>query len=234
MQVIPSNQDFESKPCNLCKIIKPLTEFNNRKESKDGKNWRCRDCVKLKYKPKSKEKGRVHTAAYAKRNPEKVKESYKKYYVKNKDAIAAKRKESLKNPEIKEMHRQVQERHKKKRNATRSVRRRACKDPKQKMANILRGRFQKVIVRLKKGTKLCSWRDLIGCTLEQAKIHIEQQFTEGMSWENHGNGENKWNVDHIKPLHKFDLTDIEEQRQAFHYTNIRPLWFIENIKRKYD
>lgn len=60
---------------------------------------------------------------------------------------------------------------------------------------------------------------------------MQSQFKDGMSWNNHGNGYNKWNIDHIKPLVTFDLNIFDEQLLAFHYTNLRPLWFDENMKR---
>ena len=49
-----------------------------------------------------------------------------------------------------------------------------------------------------------------------------------MSFENYG----KWHVDHIKPCAKFDFTKPEEQVKCFHYTNLQPLWAIDNIKKE--
>lgn len=38
-------------------------------------------------------------------------------------------------------------------------------------------------------------------------------------------------IDHIRPCSSFDLTDLEQQRQCFHYTNLQPLWRIENLSK---
>lgn len=48
-----------------------------------------------------------------------------------------------------------------------------------------------------------------------------------MSWDNFG----EWYIDHIKPCCSFDLTDIEQQKKCFHYTNLQPLWAIDNLKK---
>lgn len=81
---------------------------------------------------------------------------------------------------------------------------------------------------LRKDTKTAI---LLGCSTAEFKEHLERLFVEGMSWENYGNGKGKWNIDHILPLYTFDLSDRDEQLKAFHYTNCRPLWALENIAR---
>jgi hypothetical protein len=69
--------------------------------------------------------------------------------------------------------------------------------------------------------------ELLGCTVPELKVHLEQQFQEGMSWDNYT--KNGWHVDHIRPCASFDLSDPEQQRQCFHYTNLRPLWARDNL-----
>lgn len=98
-------------------------------------------------------------------------------------------------------------------------------DIKFKLAKTLRNRFKEVL----KTKKSKSALKLLGCSLDEFKIHIEQQFQVGMTWDNHG--QFGWHMDHIKPLCSFDLTDSEQVKQAFHYTNIRPLWWSDNLGR---
>ena len=68
---------------------------------------------------------------------------------------------------------------------------------------------------------------LLGCSIEQVRTHLEKQFSEGMTWENHG----EWHIDHIKPCVAFDLSKEEEQRECFHYSNLQPLWAKDNIRK---
>lgn len=110
---------------------------------------------------------------------------------------------------------------------------RRYKDPNYKIACNLRSRLSKAISQdHKKGSAV---RDL-GCTLNELRLHIENQFVEGMSWDNYGHGVDKWNIDHIRPLSSFDLTDPEQLRIACHYTNLQPMWHLHNISKgaRYD
>jgi hypothetical protein len=74
--------------------------------------------------------------------------------------------------------------------------------------------------------------NLIGCSIQDCKNYIERQWLPGMSWENYNYS--TWHVDHIKPVNTFDLTDPEQQKQCFHYTNLRPLWAKDNLSRPKD
>lgn len=103
-------------------------------------------------------------------------------------------------------------------------------DPTFKLKMILRSRLSDAIKK-QFGTKAYKSIELLGCTIEEARQHIEQQFTEGMTWDNHGIGDDKWHIDHIIPCASFDLTDKEQQKLCFHYTNLQPLWQPDNLKK---
>lgn len=66
-----------------------------------------------------------------------------------------------------------------------------------------------------------------GCSREELVKHLESQFKPGMTWENHG----KWEIDHIKPLAAFDMTNPKEVLAAMHYSNLQPLWAKENRQK---
>jgi hypothetical protein len=81
------------------------------------------------------------------------------------------------------------------------------------------------------GHKSARTLDLIGCSIEELRAHLESLFSPGMSWENYGYGDDKWHIDHIRPCALFDLTDADQQRKCFHFTNLQPLWQPENFKK---
>jgi hypothetical protein len=71
---------------------------------------------------------------------------------------------------------------------------------------------------------------LLGCSIEFLKKHLETQFTEGMSWDNYTYY--GWHIDHIKPCKLFDLSKPEEQQKCFHYSNLQPMWWHDNLIKK--
>jgi hypothetical protein len=91
--------------------------------------------------------------------------------------------------------------------------------------------------RIKKGLKSAGAKKslrtikLIGCTYAFLRDYIASKFTEGMSWENYGQGKDKWHIDHILPLCSFDLKNEKEQKKACHYSNLQPLWQDDNLKK---
>lgn len=72
---------------------------------------------------------------------------------------------------------------------------------------------------------------LLGCTWEEAKAHIESLFQEGMTWENHGRGDGKWQIDHIRPVASFKGASEEELKQMNHISNLQPLWTADNLSK---
>ncbi len=68
---------------------------------------------------------------------------------------------------------------------------------------------------------------LLDCSWQELKIYLESQFQDGMTWDNYGD----WHIDHIKPCCSFDLSNIDEQKLCFHYTNLQPLWAEDNLRK---
>lgn len=74
-------------------------------------------------------------------------------------------------------------------------------------------------------TKKSKTYQILGCTSEEFKLHLEKQFESWMNWENYGlyNGELNygWDIDHIVPR-SFIKTE-EDIAKLNHYSNLQPL-----------
>jgi len=93
-----------------------------------------------------------------------------------------------------------------------------------KLAALLRSRLRNAI---KNQQKSGSAVDDLGCSIEELVVYLENLFTEGMTWDNHG----EWHIDHIKPLAKFNLTNRRELLKACNYSNLQPLWAKDNLSK---
>ena len=97
-------------------------------------------------------------------------------------------------------------------------------DPQFKLAYLLRNRVRAAIKGI---AKSASTLQLLGCTVDELKVKLESRFRPGMTWDNYG----EWHVDHIKPCASFDLSDPAQQQLCFHWTNLQPLWALENLQK---
>ena len=177
------------------------------------------------------------------KNIEDKKEFDRKYRLKNKDKINASRREWSKGAEaqkkkkeyyIKTREKQLQywveyrqkpENKKKFNEYYRNwINKKLKTDPHFKLKQSLAHR---IYLALKGTVKSKRTMKLLGCTIEELWIHLEKKFTKGMTQKNYG----KWHVDHIKPCASFDLTAPGQQEICFHYTNLQPLWAIDNMKK---
>jgi hypothetical protein len=69
---------------------------------------------------------------------------------------------------------------------------------------------------------------MVGCSDDHLMKWFEFQFDEHMAWDNHGE---YWHIDHIKPCALFDFTDVEQQKECFHWTNLQPLYKTDNLSK---
>ncbi len=146
-------------------------------------------------------------AEYRKKNREKLRLAQRAYYLENKEScLKTVRDWHVRHPE-----------------KVKAIKARHAKTPIVRIRSSLRARV-KAALKQKKSQSILK---LIGCSLQEFKLHLQSLFKEGMTFDNFG----EWHIDHIKPLCKFDLNDPVELLKACHYTNLQPLWAAENLKK---
>lgn len=172
-----------------------------------------------KYRRIHKKKRSIYNKKYWKEHKEEIKKSQKQY-------------RELHKKEQKEYH----QKHKKEKQIYDKIHRKEINYKQQyrfkidinfKLSRYLRNRIN---MALKRNSKRGHTLELLGCSIEFLKKHLEKQFTKSMSWKNYG----KWHIDHIKPCASFDLRKKSEQYKCFNYTNLQPLWAKDNIKKRWE
>ena len=200
---------MENRTCKTCNINKPIVDFY-----RNGKFYKtnCKECDKkhsAEYKAKNLDKVREVNREYGRKNKNEREEYQKEYYQNNRDLILEKAKiywSKKQNKERKALRKREQ----------------WLGDENLRISSNCRGRIYRALKGQKKSK---STEKLVGCSFSELKIYLQNKFLEGMSWSNYG----EWHIDHILPCASFDLSKIEEQEKCFHYTNLQPLWGIDNL-----
>ena len=186
------------KICSRCKSEKPLSLFYRR-----GRKYKsqCKECCSL----------------YGKKYYEINKETHNKmmsqHYIENKDRY-------------KITHEAYRKENKEKINQcnVEYITKRRKEDSFFRLKHNLRIRVKEYI-KVKNITTRNKTFDFVGCNPKFLENHIQEQFTNGMSWENYG----KWHIDHKIPL---SMAKTEEELYKLcHYTNLQPMWASDNRKK---
>lgn len=193
---------------------------------------------KLKrYHEKNAEKVKIDAARRYLENREQRLENARKYYVENKEAVNKRNGEyGKRNAErLKKIHNEYRAANrerarswdKKYRDANKEkindkLRERRRNDPFLRLRDAIRGSIRAYLG--SKKTRRGSTFEIVGCTPDFLRGHLEKQFKPGMTWENYGS---HWHVDHRIPLASGNST--EEIKGLSHWTNLQPLEALENI-----
>lgn len=206
-----------TKTCSKCGEQKPASSeyFHKAMSVACGLFSACKVCRKeedrLRYEA-NKESIRAKQRIYVENNKGKELMRQKIWAQANPEKVRAKAKRSYE-----KHHTQRRRRH----NATR--RSRSVSDPSYRIQCSLRVRMKDAIKHKRNRSSL----ELLGCSIDVVCLHIESLFKEEMTWENYG----EWHIDHIRPCASFDLGDKDQQKRCFHYTNLQPLWALENMSK---
>lgn len=198
------------KTCSRCKIEKSLECYTKHKSVKDGFSIYCKECKK------------ILSAESYQRNIEKIKKKSIEYYQKNHEKIKE-RSTVYYNDNNKKIKSRMSEYNKKNRTKiNQKIKQKTISNPLFKLSKSVRARIYQYVS--KNGKKTI---DLIGCSYNFLKEHLEKQFKEGMSWDNHS--KYGWHIDHIVPLSSAKTE--EELIKLCHYTNLQPLWWEDNLRK---
>lgn len=191
------------KTCSKCKQNKNWDEFNKVATRKDGHHPYCKSCRSIEKKD------------YRIKFKHELKISSAEYREKNKQRIIESDKEYY-----------LLNKERMKARATNYAKRRRQTDL---LYNLVCNMRSRIWHALKARTKSDKSFNLIGCSKLFLREYLESLFQPGMSWENYGH--KGWHVDHITPCAAFDLSDPDQQRKCFHYTNLQPLWAKDNLTK---
>lgn len=219
---------METKKCSKCYLEKTIENFIKRKNSKIGYYAACKECTEIQkkqYRKNNKEKISNQKKDYYIKNKEIIDQKNKNYNLNNKEKILETRKKwALDNQErISQLNKKWFQNNKEKiKNRLKEKRK---TDINYRVSKNLRCRIRNAI---KIGNKKNTTKELLGCSIEELKKHLELQFREGMTWDNYGP---YWHIDHIKPCCAFDLSDVNQQLECFNYKNLQPLLKEENLRK---
>lgn len=102
------------------------------------------------------------------------------------------------------------------------IRRYDCKicNPEKWLINILRASIRRVLTNNK-----CTNKELyLGCSYSQFQEYFISKMSDDMTIDN-------IHIDHIKPVSKFNLNDLEEIKACCHWSNLQPLLGKDNLQK---
>jgi hypothetical protein len=202
---------IKSKICSKCSLYKDISDFNKDDRSQDGLCASCKECFKI----------------YRGLNKDRAREYMKEYVILNKDILSEKRSyyREENREKAREYHRNYKKVNRKKINKYYSDRKKNDSFFKFKLSvrNLLYNSFKRGFsVKCKRTT------EILGCSFEEFRTHIESKFNENMCWDNYGP---YWEFDHIIQL--ATSKSEEDLLKLNHYTNFQPLEVEKNRSKNF-
>jgi hypothetical protein len=219
------------------KVRKKYVENNKEKIKLWHKKNRLKNIEKFKIdRKKSYQKNKVEQSEKNKiwyqKNKEYCSQRAKKYNHKNREKIkeAGKKYREEKGEFCRASTRDWYSRNKERviKRTTAYSKRRYQNDFSIRMMHVARARIN-AMLRGKSIGKFTATAKLVGCSREELVKYLERQFEPGMTWDNYGI--KGWHVDHILPCASFDFNCPVQQVACCHYSNLQPLWALDNIRK---
>ena len=203
---------MQEKTCTKCGVSKTLDEFHNNHKGKFGKESKCKECRSICNKD-NKEYRREYMKSY--RESEKGKE----YYTQNKESINAKSRQYHKDNKSqilrqKKIYERIQ----------------LSTNPNYRISKNLRCRTRQALNGISKSK---STMELLGCNIDEFKTHLQETAINNgyLDFNINNYSSDEYHIDHIIPCASFDLTDSEQQKRCFHYSNQQILTSYENLSK---
>jgi hypothetical protein len=89
-----------------------------------------------------------------------------------------------------------------------------------RLAEVIRSKVHKLLRGM-----TTSYKELLGMDLDGFRDWLSFQFEPGMTWDNYGR---EWQIDHVLPMSRFDLSDPKHRAICYGWTNLQPLWTADN------
>jgi hypothetical protein len=216
------------KKCPKCGNLKEFIDFNTNCSRVDGHSDWCKICNRINSKTRkdaNRPKVRKDAQLYHSKNKENINKKHREHYITVKE-------ERLEYQKIYRKTHKEQVNENRRRYAKIYIPNRLKTDINFRIATNIRARMRSIF---KKESKKGKTLELLGCSVIELKKFLETKFYinpitgETMSWDNYGI--DGWEIDHIKPIASFDLREIDQQKEAFNYNNLQPLWEQDHVKK---
>jgi hypothetical protein len=207
---------LQNKKCTKCGVTKPFDDFYRDRYQPNGLSYQCKTCAK------------ENSSRYRRENPNCVAKSVTKWRKNNKEKEALTHAKWLKNNVARVIRANAIWYKKNRKLVIERIKIRRHRDVNTRLIGNIRHRLYSA---LKNNSKKSSSLVYLGCSIQEFRQHLESQFKEGMSWDNYGNKEGCWSIDHIQPCSSFDHSDEEQIKKCWHYSNMQPMWHVENLKK---
>jgi hypothetical protein len=214
--------------CKECNFSKSIVDFPLKKNGKPKSSY-CKDCYTKIYYHLNKEKVSLYKKEYYENNKEEILSKSKVYYIENKKETPKKqvmsdeeRREKSRIYSLKYYYNNKEEQNRK------SNKRRVKRLKSDSLYKITHNIRSLILVSFKNQftTKSKKTIEILGCSFEEFKIHLESKFDENMNWDNQGS---YWHMDHIIPISSAETE--EDVYRLNHYTNFQPLYWLDNLKK---
>ena len=197
---------IKTKVCEQCTIEKSIDDFPKNGKYIRNKCKKCTNNNKIIWDENNPDYQKNYMKQYRDDNSEDIKKDKKKYYDDNKEKYQKIGNDYYANNKEKCIN-----------NVKKRTLERLKTDPQFKLTynirTLIRNAFAKEYTPKAKKTT-----EILGCTFEEFKKHLENKFAPEMNWENQGS---YWVMDHITPV---SLAKTEQELILLnHYTNFQPL-----------